>query len=87
MREGVVDGLDGERGGLALLAAAIEDAAADVRIEHLGLDGVRVEVEHGVREGDGLRLGVVLVKVLNVLSEHTYPALRGETEPFAVVRP
>ena len=55
MREGVVDGLDGERGGLAPLAAAIEDAAADVRIEHLGLDGVRAEVEHGACEGDGIR--------------------------------
>ena len=40
-----------------------------VGVEHLGLDGVGVEVEHRAREGGG----IVVREVLNVGFEHRYP--------------
>ena len=54
MMEGLMDGAQGGGGGLAPLAAAVENAAADEGIENLGLLRVRVEAEAIAGEGYGV---------------------------------
>ena len=57
-----------------------------IAADHLGLDRVRVEVEHGAREGDGLRL--VCVYVIAVFQKHGSPLLYSAARAgqFDVVR-
>ena len=53
--EGLVNGADGDGGGLAPLAAAIEEAAANGGIEGASLIGAGFEGEAVAREGDDVR--------------------------------
>jgi hypothetical protein len=56
MVNGVVDRFEGGYGGLSPLASTVDDAAADVGVEHLRLIGIGVEVELRFREVDRVEM-------------------------------
>jgi hypothetical protein len=71
----MMDGFDGEGGGLTPLAATVEYATADVGVKHLCLDRVGVEIEPGTREGDGI---VIVIEEVTAEAEQVHRCGQGE---------